>query len=198
VYHGVAASFTFTITGHFHGVNAQGVQRAAGSLKARMTYNNGTAYTCTSNTLPFTLLRTTQPAQSGGRPPAGSYNGDYFNLSTEGPLTFSVSSTRSQVQNFSGTIPVDCMPGDAGAGLTFSIDSMPIASDGSFTTTSVQPGTFSGNPATFTYVVNGHTHGTDSGGHPRIAGSVRATVTYTNGVMYTCDSNALPWSATGP
>jgi len=198
VYKGVAASSTFTIKGHFHGVNMQGVQRAAGSLSARMTYNNGTAYTCTSNTLPFTLLRTTQPAQSPGRPPAGSYTGDYFNLGTDAPLTFSIPSDRSQIQNFSTDILVGCIPGGASAGVTFSIDSISVAADGSFTKISLQSGMFAGFPASYRYVVKGHAHGTNSAGHPRIAGSVGATVTYTNGVMYTCKSNTLHWDTTGP
>jgi hypothetical protein len=163
-----------------------------------MTYNDGTAHSCTSNALPLTLLRATQPAQTSGRPPSGNYTGDYFTLGTQGSLTFSVASNRSTIQNFSTDIDVDCTPGNVNTGVTFTIHNIPIASNGSLATTSKQNGTFVGFPASFTYVVQGHAHGNDSAGHPRIAGSVSATVTYTDGVTHTCRSDELPWSATGP
>jgi hypothetical protein len=198
VFKGVAANFTFTIRGHFHGVNAQGVQRAAGSLSATMTYNNGTAYTCMSDTLPVTLLRDTQPTQTSGSPPSGSYAGSYHNTGTAGRVTFSISSDQSQIQNFSTNVGVDCNPGGSRPGLTFTVDSIPIQSDGSFDTTSTESGTYKSFPASFTYVVKGHVHGTNNSGDARIAGSLSATMTYSDGTSYTCESDQLPWDATGP
>ena len=43
------AHYTYTFSGHFHGFNANGVQRAAGTLREDITYTNGTAFSCTTD-----------------------------------------------------------------------------------------------------------------------------------------------------
>jgi hypothetical protein len=57
VIHNSAATFTYTFSGHFHGTNASGVERAAGTWRENITYNNGTAYSCTSNTQSWSATR---------------------------------------------------------------------------------------------------------------------------------------------
>ena len=57
VYAGYPATFTYTFRGNFHGVAPSGAARAAGTFKETLTYANGTAYTCTSNTQSWTATR---------------------------------------------------------------------------------------------------------------------------------------------
>ena len=46
---GVTAQFTYTFVGHFHGTTTAGVERVAGQLREDITFNDGTAYSCTTN-----------------------------------------------------------------------------------------------------------------------------------------------------
>jgi hypothetical protein len=54
---GSTAKFTDTVSGHFHGTDSSGDERAAGSLRENVTYNNGTAYSCTTGTQPWSMIR---------------------------------------------------------------------------------------------------------------------------------------------
>src|SRR5665213_3457741 len=47
VIYGVPATFTYTFRGNFHGVNAAGVPRAAGTYTEAITYADSTARSCT-------------------------------------------------------------------------------------------------------------------------------------------------------
>jgi len=49
VLEGATAQFTYTFVGHFHGTTTAGVERVAGQLREEITFNNGTAYSCTTN-----------------------------------------------------------------------------------------------------------------------------------------------------
>ena len=51
------AHFTYSFSGHFHGVSSSGVPRVAGTLREDVTYDNGTTYTCTSNNQSWTATR---------------------------------------------------------------------------------------------------------------------------------------------
>jgi hypothetical protein len=55
---GAPATFTYTFRGHFHGTDVTGKARAAGSLREDVTYNNGTAHSCTTGTTPWTMTWT--------------------------------------------------------------------------------------------------------------------------------------------
>ncbi len=57
VFAGQTATFTYLFRGNFHSLNPSGVPRAAGTLKEKITYTNGVAYTCTSNELNWNALR---------------------------------------------------------------------------------------------------------------------------------------------
>jgi hypothetical protein len=46
---GATAQFTYTFAGHFHGTTTAGVERIAGHLREDITFNDGTAYSCTTN-----------------------------------------------------------------------------------------------------------------------------------------------------
>jgi hypothetical protein len=73
---GVPAAFTYTFSGHFHGTNSSGAERVAGAFREDITYNNGTAFSCTSNnqswstaSVPSVPVVTSISPSSG--PPAG-------------------------------------------------------------------------------------------------------------------------------
>jgi hypothetical protein len=197
VWSGSPATLKFTFQGHFGGLDATGHVEAAGSLTATVTYNNGTAYSCTSGKLPWTMTRDAQPTpQPTSPPPSGSYAGHYSVPGAIGPLAFSVSSNQASVQDVSAKITVECSPGGARSSNQFVVDNLPLNSDGSFSTTSTQDGTFGGQPAQYQFMFQGHFHGVNAQGVARAAGSLVATVTYSDGTAHNCTSDRLPWTAT--
>jgi hypothetical protein len=54
---------------------------------------------------------------------------------------------------------------------------------------------FAGEPATFTYLFQGNFHSLNPAGVPRAAGTFEETISYTNGVAYSCSSNEVTWTA---
>jgi hypothetical protein len=54
VYAGYKAKFTYTFRGNYQGADSSGAARAAGTFRETMTFNDGTARTCTSNTQSWT------------------------------------------------------------------------------------------------------------------------------------------------
>ncbi len=187
------ATFTYTFSGHFHGTDSNGTERAAGSLREDVTYNDGTAYSCTTGTTPWTMKRDAQGTQAAAPPPAGTYAG--------GAYMFHVSSDGTQVQDVSlatnyHTV-LECTPGGATLNDTsFSIPAITIGADGSFSGTAMQSGTVNASPAMFTYTFSGHFHGTDSNGNERAAGSLREDVTYNDGTSHSCTTGTRPWAMT--
>ena len=193
VENGAAATFTYTFSGHFHGTNSGGTERAAGSLREDVTYDDGTSYSCTTATTPWTMTRETQGTQAAAPPQPGTYSG--------GAYMFHVSADSSEIQDVTlaptyHTV-LACMPGGASLNDTsFSIPTISIGTNGSFSGSAMQSGTVDGAPATFTYTFSGHFHGTDSNGHERAAGSLREDVTYDNGTSYSCTTGTEPWAMT--
>ncbi|HEX3284198.1 MAG TPA: IPT/TIG domain-containing protein [Mycobacterium sp.] len=49
------ASYAYAFTGNFHALNNTGVERAAGTWQETVTYNDGTAQSCTTNPLPWSV-----------------------------------------------------------------------------------------------------------------------------------------------
>src|SRR5262249_47204734 len=107
VENGALATFTYTISGHFHGLNSSGAQRLAGQIREDVTYNDGTDHTCTSGTRPVSMTRDTQGSQVVSPPTPGSYVGSAY--------MFRVSAGGTNIQNVtleSGfSAPVRCAPG---------------------------------------------------------------------------------------
>jgi hypothetical protein len=196
VYLGFPAKFTYTFRGNFHGVGPSGAARAAGTFRETMTFTDSTARTCTSNNQSWTAARDSQPPQTTGKPPAGGYMGT--NPQNNEPITFSVSSSRTRLQNIS--IPfvnlVCSPPGDANADEPLAIASAPLASNGSFTATTTKSGVYLGHPAKFTYNFRGNFHGVAPNGAARAAGTFRETMTFTDSTKRTCTSNTQSWTAT--
>ena len=196
VYKGYPAKFTYAFQGNFHGAGPSGAARAAGTFRETMTYNDSTARTCTSNTQSWTAGRDNQPAQTKARPPAGGYTAT--NPQTGWPITFSVSSSRTRLQNVSiGVVYMNCAPGGATIGEPFAIGAIPLQSDQSFTATTTKNGTYNGFPAKFTYSFRGNFHGAGGPtGAARAAGTFRETMTFTDSTARTCTSNTQSWTAT--
>jgi hypothetical protein len=197
-YAGFNAVFTIKFQGHFHGLDSTGDWRAAGSLTETMSYTNGSSYTCMANQESWYARRDTQQTTTTGLPPAGTYRG----ADPQAPntpvydFTFDVTTGPAQLQDVTfPDIIITCAPGGATAATTFALDPIVLASDGSFATTQTQAGTYRGNAATYTFDFQGHFHGLNAKGNARAAGSLTETMTYTNGVSYSCTSNKLSWSA---
>ncbi|MGO8961886.1 MAG: PKD domain-containing protein [Streptosporangiaceae bacterium] len=193
VWKGYPAKFTYLFRGNFHSLSPAGVPRAAGTFKETISYNNGTAYTCNSDELTWTATRDNQPVQTTSPPPPGTYSGATW----QGyGLTFDVSAGSTSLQNIAiPAVILDCTPGGATPDSELSIAAATISSTRSFTGTATQTGVFAGQPATFTYLFRGNFHSLNPDGVPRAAGTFKETVTYTNGVAYTCTSNELTWTA---
>ena len=190
---GAPATFTYTFNGHFHGTTSSGDERVGGQLREDIAFNNGTAYSCTSNVQSWSVTRDTQGSQAASAPPPGSYSGSTHQGYA---LSFNVAADSTQLQNVSiPTVGIGCAPTNSFAH-QLNVASIPIGADGSFTSTTTQTGVLSGAPATFTYTFNGHFHGTTSSGHERVGGQLREDITFNNGTAYSCTSNEQSWSAT--
>jgi hypothetical protein len=196
VYAGFPATFTYTFRGNFHGVGPSGAARAAGTFRETMTFTDSTKRTCTSNTQSWTAARDSQPPQTTKRPPAGGYTAT--NPQNNEPITFSVSASRTSLQNIS--IPfvfLNCSPpGDANPTEPLAIAKAPIKTDLSFTATTAKSGVYLGHPAKFSYTFRGNFHGVASSGAARAAGTFRETMTFTDSTKRTCTSNTQSWTAT--
>ena len=198
-YLGNVAHETITFEGHVHGLNSNGVPRLAGSLTETMSYSaNGTTFICTSNELPWTATRNTQPSpQPTTAPPSGSYSGDYFVGGSAGGLTFYVAPGGTAIQDVSANVGMTCSPGGHTPGEWLVIDSLPLPVSRTFGVTTTRTGDYLGNVAHETFTFEGHVHGLNSNGVPRLAGSLTETMSYSaNGTTFICTSNELPWTAT--
>jgi len=195
-YLGHPATYDYTFRGHVHGVDASGAPRLAGSLLVTMTYSDTADRSCTSNVEPWYATRDAQPRQTSGSTPSGSYSGPYL-FGVYGNLRFFVSSDHSELQDiWVPDLQLTCAPG----GMTFSnrllLHDLAIKADGSFSATAREQGVHLGAVTTFTYVLRGHVHGTDSSGTPRLAGSLLETADYTGTTAESCTSGVQPWYAT--
>jgi hypothetical protein len=190
----VPAQFTYTVAGHFHGTNTTGTERSAGQVREDVTFNNGTAVSCTSNLANWSVTREAQGSdQSASTPPAGSYSGS---SSQSGLVTFYVSPDNSHIQDVVVGTGITCSPSFNFGGTQVAFASIPIQSDGSFSAQATIDGVADNVPAQFTYTFAGHFHGTNTSGTERSAGQVREDVTFTNGATESCTSNLANWSVT--
>ena len=191
---GATAQFSYTLAGHFHGTTASGVERVGGQLREDITFNDGTAFSCTTNIETWSATRDTQGAQTASPPPPGSYSGS---SSQSFALSLTVSASSTQIQNLTVPTGLQCVPARTfDDQLQFA--SIAINADGSFSATTGQSGVVSGEPAQFTYTLAGHFHGTTASGAERVGGQLREDITLNNGTAFSCTTNVQTWSATGP
>ena len=195
VYAGFPAKFIYTFRGNFHSVAASGAARAAGTFQETLKYTDSTARTCTSNPQSWTATRDSQPKQTTSPPPAGSYSAT--NPQNNEPITFSVSSGQTRLQNISVPfVGLTCAPGGATVTEPLAIAVAPLMSNRSFTATTTRTGVFSGHPAKFTYTFRGNFHGVAPSGAARAAGTFQETLKFTDSTARTCTSNTQSWTAT--
>jgi hypothetical protein len=192
---GLPVKFTYAFSGHFHGMSATGVQRVAGMLRQTATFTDGSTYTCTTNDWSWSALRTAQGSQAAAPPQPGSYGGDAPQHSSY-DLTFRVSADSAHLRDVTVTTFLACAPLRNLPADQLVVADIPIAANGSFTSTTNRVGTVMGGfPATFTYTFSGHFHGFTSGGIARAAGMLRQDVSFTDGTAFSCTTNAHSWSA---
>jgi hypothetical protein len=193
VVEGAPAHFAYSFIGHFHGVTSSGVPRVAGTLREDITYDNGTAYTCTTNNQPWTAIRDAQGSQKATPPAAGSYSGS---SGTGGArVSLNVSADHTQIQDVTASVRLGCSP-SGGLNDQLNIAEITIQPNGSFAGKASEDGVVGGAPAHFDYSFSGHFHGVTSSGVPRVAGTLREDVTYNDGTAYTCTTNNQSWTAT--
>ncbi len=181
------AKFKYTISGHLSGTGA------SGSIREDISFSNGTEYSCTTNTLAWSLTRESVQTEASFPPAAGSYSG----TDQQGyPMTFYVSPGGGQVQNVHvGTTVMGCAPSE-GFDDHFEVASVVVNPDGSFSSTTEQEGVLKNLPAKFKYTLSGQFHGTGSAGVVRVAGTLREDITYDNGSKFECTTNGEDWSLT--
>ena len=197
-YAGYPATFKIAMSGQASGTGAGGQPTMAGTLSETVSYSNGIKYSCPTGTLSWSATRDASQTLTTGAPPIGSYTGagpqggdGYYDF------TYDVSSTQTELQNVAfPAITLTCSPGDATPAFPVVLDSVPLASDGSFTTSQTQTGDYDGFPATFKIAFAGNFHGLNASGAARAAGDLTETMTYTaGGTNYSCTSNNLAIAA---
>ena len=189
------ATFTYTFNGHVHGPLG-GVARIDGIWREDVTYtNNGTSYDCTTNNQSFAAtLDANQTGQNTATATPGSYTGN-TNQTGNPVVDFSVSSDSTTIENVSISASLECSPSGS-VNTDIKIASIPIDADGSFTYDETQSGTIDGEPATITYIFDGHVHGPNTSGDTRIDGIWREDITFAdNGTSYYCTSNNESYAA---
>ncbi len=127
-------------------------------------------------------------ATFGVSPPApGSYSG-LTHQSTA--LSFYVSADSTHMQDVSiPTVVIGCTPTN-NFDDQLNVASIPIGTDGLFTSTTMQSGVLSGAPATFTYTFSGNFTGTTA------TGVFREDIVFNDGTSYSCTSDVQSWSVT--
>jgi hypothetical protein len=185
------ATFTDTFSGQFHATNV------TGSFREDITYGSGTVYNCTTNAQAWTATFDNQDDQASTSPAPGSYAGAPVYFYASGDPSFYVSSNGTELQNVVvPNVGLGCSPSTNLSSQQIAIAEIPIAADGSFTSTTTQTGVIGSTPATFTYTFDGQFHGPNSQGVPRVAGIFRENVTYGSGTTYSCTTNNQAWTAT--
>ena len=193
------ATFTYTFAGHFHAPASGGIARVDGIWREEVTYaNNGTSYDCTTNNESFgATLDANQTGQNTVTASPGSYTGDSERATPY--LYFYVAPDGGSIEDVDIPNPgPTCTPNTNTAGdPPVGIASIPINTDGSFSSTTTHTGLVDNQPATFTYTFAGHFHAPASGGIARVDGIWREEVTYANnGTSYDCTTNNESFGAT--
>ena len=187
---GAPATFTSVFQGFFHGNNA--AVPFTGTFRESAIFTDTVAHSCTSNDQIFTATRQVQPIQTADAPFAGSYTGP----TSGSTLTIYVANSQTSLQDVAiPQVALGC-PGSTAIGEPFSVASVPLAPDGSFTSTTTQIGQVFGAPATFTYVFRGNFHSLNPDGVERAAGTFRESVTFTDTAPRSCDTNDQNFTAT--
>ena len=151
------ATYTYTFDGQFHGPNLQGARRVGGIFREDITYGGATVYSCTSNAQAWTATYDAQDSQAATAPVPGAYSGAPVYFYASGDPRFDVSSSGTALQNVVvPNVNLSCSPSGTLSSQQVAIASIPIAADGSFTSTTTQTGVINNAPATFIYKFDRH------------------------------------------
>lgn len=196
---GSPATYAITIEGNVHGFNSLGQARIAGSVLETLTSSSGgTARSCTSGPqLPWIATRDATQTVTTGAPAAGSYSGVIDG--TGDGVSLYVSNTKTAIQDVTvGGLTLECASGGDVSAVDVSIDSVPLASTGSFRATTTEDAVYDGSAAVYAITFDGNAHGLDAQGAARLAGSLTETLTYSAaGTTQSCTSGPqLPWWVT--
>ena len=181
---GAPAHFAYTFSGHFQG------SQVSGSYREDVTYDDGTAFSCTTNATSWTASRDAQGTQTAALP-AGSYSG---RTPEQSVFSFYVSNDGTHLQDVYVPAYLGCAPSKNFYD-HIGIGDIAIAADGSFSGHATQDGVLAGNPATYTYTFSGHAHGSTTAGVTRVAGTFREDIAYNDGTVRSCTSDDQSWYA---
>jgi hypothetical protein len=180
------ATTTYTFSGRIEG------DTASGTLRQDIAHTDPNGGTCTTGDRPWSVTRDAQGAvQTLAPPPPGSYRG----LTANSGLTLFVSPDGKRLEDMTVPTQPTCTTGAGTMSGNFQVASVPIAPDGSFNATVTEQAIVHYLPATITYVLKGHVHGTDINGVARIAGQLRQTVASVDGTSINCTTNDRHWWA---
>jgi hypothetical protein len=184
---GKPVKITITFNGHFHGLNGSGVQRAAGTYREEVGFEDGSGETCTTDTQAWFVELESEDSQQAQPPAAGAY------ARAGGYTLFHVSTDSSQVEQVSRPTELNC---STGVNITsaITVGSIAIVGNTTFTDTAVESGKIEGKNVTITITFNGHFHGLSADGNQRAAGTYRENVAF-EGSSETCTSNVQAWTA---
>ena len=191
------ATFTYTFSGNFHGTTTAGTERIAGEIQEKISFNNGSQISCTTNPQTWSATRDSQGTQTTSPPPPGSYT--VTTLQSRGGVnSLYVSADSAHLQDVTVQTLLECTPSySSGVADHVQFASISIAADGSFTSGGVtDTGVIGNEPATFTYTFSGNFHGTTTAGTERIAGEIQEKISFNNGSQISCTTNPQTWSAT--
>ena len=186
---GKPVTITTTFQGHFHGLDGAGNQRAAGTYREDVVYQDGSGEECTTGTQSWPAsVESGQGSQTLASPQPGLYrtNGGY--------ALFYVSPDGGHIQDVTASTSLTCSTG-GGIGSSISIEDIPIEGQSTFKTTQVESTIISGKPVKITTIFKGHFHGHDGSGNQRAAGTYREDVEYEDGSGKTCTTNTQSWPA---
>ncbi|HZD86485.1 MAG TPA: hypothetical protein VE088_00590, partial [Gaiellaceae bacterium] len=137
-----------------------------------------------------------QTNQNSATASPGTYTG-YTERSCCSSIHFTVASGSSTIDNVSiPSTSLACSPAEPNLSSAVTIASIPINSDGSFSSTTTQTGLVGNQPATITFTFDGYVHGPNTSGDSRINGIWREDITYAdNGTSYYCTTNNQSYRA---
>jgi hypothetical protein len=184
---GKPAKVTTTFKGHFHGLSGAGRQRAAGTYREDVVFEDGSNEKCTTGTLAWPgEVITNQGSQVLAPPQPGGY------LTNTGNVLFYVSADRAQVQDVTLGTSLSC---DTGASLNYAlaVTDIPVEGQRTFKTTQVEDSIILGKHVTITTVFQGHFQGLSGSGRQRAAGTYRQDVAYQDGSGEKCTTGTRSW-----
>jgi hypothetical protein len=186
---GNAATYTYTIAGHFEAATATSVASAAGTYSESIKFTTGTKASCTTNQVTWTATLTREPPLPKVVATPGNYSG-----ADVGSITFSVGPTGKSMLDVSQGDLLSCSPSGA-VDDKFQMLQVTIQPNGSFTGKASHSGVFMGANATFTYTIAGYFEGKTPYGPSTVAGIFRENVVPSSGTTKMCTSDNQFWLA---